>query len=53
MKRFLVEWWYADGRGEQVVNAEDEEQAVAKFWRQFRPFLPMAYQRAVATEAES
>ncbi len=48
MARYRVEWWYADGHGEQFVLADDEEQAVAKFWRRFKEFLPMAYRKAVA-----
>jgi hypothetical protein len=47
--RFRVEWWYADGHGVATVFAEDSESAIAKFWRRFGEFLPMAYKRAVAT----
>lgn len=50
MRKFRVEWWYADGHGVADVWAEDGEEAKAKFWRRFRPYLPMAYQRAVVTE---
>lgn len=48
--KYEVNWWYADGHGTSIVFAEDEEQAAAKFWRRFKRFLPMAYERTVVRE---
>ena len=52
MNKYEVEWWYANGHGKKIVWADDEEMAVRIFWRQFRRFLPMAYEQTKVTLLE-
>ncbi|MCG8417612.1 MAG: hypothetical protein MJE77_06665 [Proteobacteria bacterium] len=47
---YRIEWWYADGHGITVEYGATAEQAEARFWRRFKPYLPMAYQEARVTQ---
>jgi hypothetical protein len=52
MNKYEVEWWYADGHGKSIQWADDEEQATRIFWKQFKRFLPMAYESTKVTLIE-
>ncbi len=52
MNKYGVEWWYAEGHGNSIIWADDEEDAERKFWKSFKRFLPMAYEKTEITLLE-
>lgn len=52
MNKYSVEWWYATGHGTEIIYAETPEAAEALFWKRFKPYLAMAYQRTKVTLLE-
>lgn len=51
---YTIEYQYATYSGTEIVQAEDEEQAIAIMWKRLRRYMtiPMAYQSVKVIKAE-